>query len=54
MTLNIRVWHAMDDTTITEPKIFEATVLTSLFRELTKEEGDKDNPHSLLEQRNHI
>jgi len=45
----------MDDTTITEPKMFEATILTSLFRELTKEEGVKKNiPHSLLEQRNHF
>jgi hypothetical protein len=41
MTLNIRVWCEMDDTAITEPKIFEATILTSLFRELTKEEGKK-------------
>ena len=44
----------MDDTAITEPKIFEATILTSLFRELTKEDGEKDDSHSLLEQRNHL
>jgi len=44
----------MDDTAITEPKISEATILTSLFRELTKEEGEKDNPHSFLEQRNYF